>query len=210
MERRELDRRELPSCTPWGPAQGGTRYADGIVFVHTAGHGGFVLDRERAQTIQRLIPLFETFGENGPRFYEEDCDASVVIVVFEEAFSDQQVFNAIRSIRSASSHGEYSSDWNAVYAYVLSKPRLLARERAFAATVAGQWERGSMSSGSFAAEYSGCWNVSFRRVGGEERLSKMIPSYPEKQFYTDEELARFETYDPAKHDRVRSAVGGAA
>jgi hypothetical protein len=48
-EKRARGRREITSTanTPWGPSQGATVYAEGIVCYSTAGHGGFHLSAER-------------------------------------------------------------------------------------------------------------------------------------------------------------------
>ncbi|MGO8063166.1 hypothetical protein ACC716_33875 [Rhizobium johnstonii] len=44
------------SCsTPWGPSQGATVYAEGIVSHTTAGHGGFKLSNDRNGKIHVML-----------------------------------------------------------------------------------------------------------------------------------------------------------
>ena len=69
------------SRTPWGPVQGYTNIADGIVQVYTAGHGGVRLSPERNRAIPK--PL-----RNSNRWYEEDCEAMRVGLVFPKEFAD--------------------------------------------------------------------------------------------------------------------------
>ncbi|WP_018185993.1 hypothetical protein [Microbacterium sp. 77mftsu3.1] len=57
--------------TPWGPAQHASREADGIVFVPTAGHGGYKLSKERNAAIP---PAYR----NASGWYDEDDDRAIV------------------------------------------------------------------------------------------------------------------------------------
>ncbi len=56
-EKVALCRREERSraSTPWGPSQGATVYADGVVFHSTAGHGGFLLSADRNRKVHPSI-----------------------------------------------------------------------------------------------------------------------------------------------------------
>ena len=75
----------MTTSTPWGPAQSCEVKADGIVFYSTASHGGFYLNKNRLADMPDYMKG-ETFGSNGPNWYEEDCDWAMVAVVFPEAF----------------------------------------------------------------------------------------------------------------------------
>ena len=55
-----------PANTPWGPSQGAVRYAEGLVFHSTSGHGGFHLSADRNA---RVHPLMRDAGG----YYEEDA-----------------------------------------------------------------------------------------------------------------------------------------
>lgn len=65
--------------TPRGEAQTTDVHAEGVAFHSTASHGGFKLDTERNALVH---PLWRNDG-----FYEEDCEAAIVIVTFPELFS---------------------------------------------------------------------------------------------------------------------------
>ncbi|XEN34687.1 hypothetical protein M728_005348 (plasmid) [Ensifer sp. WSM1721] len=52
--------------TPWGPSQGATLYAEGVVSHTTAGHGGFCLSPDRNASV---VPALRTPGG----WYEEDA-----------------------------------------------------------------------------------------------------------------------------------------
>lgn len=72
----------VPKTSPWGAVQGGTVLAEGIVTVHTAGHGGIKLDAERNAKVPAACR-----ASNG--WYEEDCEWSIPALVFPEAFPDR-------------------------------------------------------------------------------------------------------------------------
>ncbi len=56
-EKRALGRREIRSRaqTPWGPSQGATVFAEGIVCHSTAGHGGFHLAGDRNASVHSRL-----------------------------------------------------------------------------------------------------------------------------------------------------------
>lgn len=75
--------------TPWGPAHYGTQYAQGLISVGTAGHGGFMvtdefLQRNVASGKQRELIRSHGIehyprGRSTPRYcYEEDLDWAIV------------------------------------------------------------------------------------------------------------------------------------
>lgn len=70
---------KLPKYSPWGPIQHSTILGEGIVSVMTARHGGIKLDRKRNAQVPQ-----EHRSAGG--WYEEDCDWSIVALVFPEAF----------------------------------------------------------------------------------------------------------------------------
>lgn len=102
--------------TPWGPSQSATTVADGIVFHSTASHGGFLLDEERLKTFRESLPTFRPFNGH-TKWFEEDCDACAVVVVFRDAFSPDAVANAIRMIRYMANRN-YPAHWEEVERYV--------------------------------------------------------------------------------------------
>ena len=84
--------------TPWGKADMVTRYARGINFYSTPGHGGFHLSAK----MNKRVPVelreqsFAGFGMKG--WYEEDCDAYIVICVFSEYFTPEEVESARKAL----------------------------------------------------------------------------------------------------------------
>lgn len=60
-----------PTRSPWGTVQHVTPYSDGIVFVSTASHGGYKLDRKQNAKIP--APFRKLGG-----WYEEDCEYAIV------------------------------------------------------------------------------------------------------------------------------------
>nr|WP_309402242.1 hypothetical protein [Aminobacter niigataensis]WMD00183.1 hypothetical protein RAR13_28345 [Aminobacter niigataensis] len=81
-EKSALGRREEPSRanTPWGPSQGATVYADGVIFHSTAGHGGFLLSPDRNRKVHQSIRV--TGGA-----YEEDEAWAIVAFSFPHLFT---------------------------------------------------------------------------------------------------------------------------
>lgn len=68
--------------SPWGKVQSQTEWADGIISVDTASHGGFKLSRARNATVPK------SFRRAGG-WYEEDCEANIVLYFFHEVFADR-------------------------------------------------------------------------------------------------------------------------
>ena len=63
--------------TPWGIADHSEHIADGITFYGTPSHGGFKLSADR----QAKVPEYMRSPDG---WYEEDCEWSIVALVFEE------------------------------------------------------------------------------------------------------------------------------
>ena len=180
-----------PSHTPWGAPQDWNEVKPGIWRTHTAGHGGFWLDRSRQATVRRALPDFSTFA-GGP-WYEEDW--AVPVLVFAGQFDDNDVHHAVEMVDLSLRWND--ARWKPVAEWLANSPAgMLCRERAnrYAESVANLWRSGSM--GSTGPEYPrGVWRVSFTR--GDERRSVIMP-YPEKEYYTTEELAALEYMEPVK------------
>ena len=81
----------MATSTPWGAAQYSKKYARGIIFYSTAGHGGFHL----SPTVNSKVPEALRI-EDG--WYEEDCDWALVFVSFPEIFKKEYA-NAIQAVR---------------------------------------------------------------------------------------------------------------
>lgn len=83
--------------TPWGPSDSKTKHATGITFYTTAGHGGFKISESRRRSMPVCLRDLVTFV--GGNWYEEDCDAAIVIVAFPWLFSDEQVADAVEAVQ---------------------------------------------------------------------------------------------------------------
>ncbi len=76
--------------TPWGRSDFEHKYAEGITFLGTPGHGGFYLSRERVKEVPQDYREFAAKWSKGwgDQWYEEDCAALAVIATFPEYFPD--------------------------------------------------------------------------------------------------------------------------
>ena len=81
----QLARKELREVisTPWGPSQTRRLYADGVEFVTTESHGGFILDEAKNAVID------EEWRSRGG-FYEEDEQWAIVAFHFPELFTTRE------------------------------------------------------------------------------------------------------------------------
>lgn len=77
--------------TPWGESDSRKEYAPGVVFYGTPSHGGIKLDARH----NAWMP--DQWREDDG-WYEEDVDASKVIVAFPEVFAG--VFDHREALRS--------------------------------------------------------------------------------------------------------------
>lgn len=95
--------------SPWGRVQSVRHVVeDAVVWVSTAGHGGFWLSPRFHECLQSRHE-FETFA-GGP-WYEEDCDAAVVVVCFAKAFSSVEVDRAMSLVSARPSYYGAVSEW---------------------------------------------------------------------------------------------------
>lgn len=78
--------------TPWGPSQGATVYAEGIVSHTTAGHGGFKLCNE---CNVKIHPMLRCAGG----WYEEDTAWAAIALAYPNLFTGYERKCADRTIR---------------------------------------------------------------------------------------------------------------
>jgi len=83
--------------TPWGKSQGNREYADGIVKVHTASHGGFWISQARRDSMPDQYRNMPTFA--GGNWYEEDCDWALVALSFPQYFDAQSIEAACDTLK---------------------------------------------------------------------------------------------------------------
>jgi hypothetical protein len=76
---------------PWGNIQSRLLVVEGIEFLTTASHGGFVLSEDRySQMPEYLKPCSFT----GDQYFEEDSSWCAVVLAFTQHFSTEQVKSA--------------------------------------------------------------------------------------------------------------------
>ncbi len=78
--------------TPWGFAQHGEIYGEGVVFFTTASHGGFKLAPER-------LALMPAALRAAGGWYEEDCEWAKVAIAFPDLFTESERREAERTLR---------------------------------------------------------------------------------------------------------------
>ena len=83
----------IAKYSPWGRIQSSKTIAEGIEFVSTASHGGVKLDRKNNA---KMPVVFRR--KNG--WYEEDCEAALVIITFPEHFKQEVVDAAHKSAKN--------------------------------------------------------------------------------------------------------------
>lgn len=79
------------SNSPWGRVQRRTTIAKGIVWMTTAGHGGFRLSRDRWEAMPAHLKACSFTSDE---FFEEDCAYCAVVLAFPAHFNDEQVKSA--------------------------------------------------------------------------------------------------------------------
>ncbi|RUV54156.1 hypothetical protein EOA85_26000 [Mesorhizobium sp. M5C.F.Ca.IN.020.29.1.1] len=129
-DERALGRVETASRigTPWGPSQGATVYAEGVVFHSTAGHGGFQLAPERNRKVQPQLRAADGF-------YEEDECWAIVAFTFPHLFTSFERRCAERTMKAS-----FPDAWEAITGNVLQTGESWKKdERTFLAEHANDW-----------------------------------------------------------------------
>lgn len=182
--------------TPWGLSDGCTTLAPGIEMHSTPGHGVIRLATvERRRAFYERFPSFRTFS-GAAQWFEEDCDAAAVVLAFADEFENDEVYNAVRSVKcSAAWEAEGrplprgKRGWADIVEWLdsndLMAMSIRSRCERVQAEVSNKWERGSMGSCGPELPVS-CWEVGLRR--GDERKWVTFADYPTQQWYTDEEV----------------------
>lgn len=178
-QRPKLEPKTEPSTarTPWGQADTVTHHAEGLDFYTTSGHGGLHLSPHKWGELQACFD-FKSFA--GPHWLEEDEDANLAVIRWPEHFSNQWVYFACRTILEQPDRQPRTPR-----AWLVSDAGLVTRQiaAAFAEEVKNKWERGSMFG------RAGGWTVWLSKGGAQ--VQAFFKEYPDKYFYSDEELAPF-------------------
>lgn len=83
---------KVGNYSPWGKIDGVDTIAEGIWVFSTPGHGGVKLSRKR----QNEMPAI--FRKQGG-WYEEDCEAALVVLGLQRYFSQEKVVQAEKSVK---------------------------------------------------------------------------------------------------------------
>lgn len=180
-----ITRKPPPKDTPWGFWQEARQHAPGIVFVSTPGHGGFHLDEERQKEAHVRIGRLPTFT-GSQAWLEEDQDAVLVYLIWPEYASDEQIAEAIKTTQV------YSGRWIQIKAWLdrSGQAHLWDRARACQRKAETMWELYCTWTLP-----SGMWDVTFTRPrsgADDDQRTVQMKQYPEKKFYTTEELDAIE------------------
>ncbi|MDH6268109.1 hypothetical protein M2360_003514 [Rhizobium sp. SG_E_25_P2] len=173
--------------TPWGPSQGATVYAEGIVSHTTAGHGGIKLSDERNVKIH---PMLHCAGG----WYEEDAAWAAVALAYPNLFTGYERKCADRTVRDS-----WPEAWEAIFGRPLAPGESHEKDRrAFEREQASDW---IVISALRSDQHVGMTEV-IATIGGvratdvEERRH-LVPSdeYEVGQFGFVIDTARHPTYD---------------
>ncbi|RWF79761.1 hypothetical protein [Mesorhizobium sp.] len=129
-EKHALARREIRSTanTPWGPSQGATVFAEGVICHWTAGHGGFHLSPERNGKVHAGLRAADGF-------YEEDECWAIVAITFPPLFTGFERRCAERTMKDS-----FPDAWEAITGDVLQPGESWRKdERTFHAEHAEDW-----------------------------------------------------------------------
>lgn len=184
-EKRALGRREIRSRdqTPWGPSQGATVFAEGIVCHSTAGHGGFHLSGDRNASVHSRL-------RKRDGWYEEDAEWAIVAITFPHLFTGFERRCAEQTVKDS-----WPDTWEAIFGTVLQPGESHEKDRrAFEARHAGDWVVVSAIS---SEHHDGFVEVIATLGGGRgdglERRRFLVPA-------SEYEIARFGfVVDPARH-----------
>ncbi|MGO6884388.1 hypothetical protein ACC702_37215 [Rhizobium ruizarguesonis] len=173
--------------TPWGPSQGATVYAEGIVSHTTAGHGGFKLSNERNDKIH---PMLRCAGG----WYEEDAAWAAVALAYPNLFTGYERKCAHRTVRDS-----WPDAWEAIFGRLLAAGESHEKDRrAFEREHGSDW---IVISALLSDHHAGMTEVIATiggvRVADAEERRYLVPSdeYEVGRFGFVIDTARHPTYD---------------
>lgn len=85
--------------TPWGEPESVEQIAPGIQLYSTASHGGFFLDTNANAKIPLALKESSFCRQGFSGWYEEDCDAAMVVFCFKEHFNEATYKLAVESLK---------------------------------------------------------------------------------------------------------------
>ena len=188
-EKRALGRREVRTHanTPWGPSQGATVFAEGVVCHSTAGHGGFHLAASLNAKVDRRL-------RRPGGWYEEDAEWAIVALTFSHLFTSFERRSAERTVKDS-----WPDAWEVIFGTVLEPGQSHEKDRrAFHARHAGDW---IVISAIRSEQQDGLVEV-IATLGGmrgqdaeQRRFLVSAAEYEVGRFGFVVDLARHDTYD---------------
>ncbi|MBB6469423.1 hypothetical protein HNQ96_005313 [Aminobacter lissarensis] len=167
-EKTALGRRDIAggAHTPWGPSQGGTVYAEGVIAHSTAGHGGFKLSAERNRKVH---PMLRSAGG----WYEEDECWAIVAITFPHLFTALERRHAERTIKDS-----WPDAWEAIFSTILGPGESRRKDqRAFEADHATDWIVVSATASAQQKGFVECVATLGRERGtGTEERRYLVPA----------------------------------
>lgn len=160
QEEAALGRRGIRSSahTPWGPSQGATVYADGVIFHSTAGHGGFLLSPERDAKVHPMLRAADGF-------YEEDECWAIVAITFPDLFTAFERRCAERTVKDS-----FPDAWETIFGTILGPGESRRKDqRAFEKKHANDWVVVSAISSEQQMGFVECVATPGGKRGPEER-----------------------------------------
>lgn len=101
-----MDRESV--ITPWGFSQTATKFGEDCTFYTTSSHGGFHVRGEAMRRVYEILPAsFRPFAtkwntslKSHENWFEEDCDAHLVVAALPERFTMDEVERARKAIKA--------------------------------------------------------------------------------------------------------------
>lgn len=144
--------------TPWGMSQTAKSFGEGITVYSTASHGGFKVD---PATLKMMPAALRIAGG----WFEEDCNASLVVVAFPDRFPSEHVEIAMRDLKNL--FPDRYTAWTGK-ALDLSESFTL-RERAFVARTSNDFvARSAWGSGQGDVPIGSVGVIAWRSATNEE------------------------------------------
>ncbi len=185
-EKRALGRREVrcDGNTPWGPSQGATVFAEGVVCHSAAGHGGFHLSADRNARVDRRL-------RRPGGWYEEDAEWAIVALTFPHLFTSFERRRAEQTAKDS-----WPDAWEAIFETVLGPGQSHEKDRrGFHVRHAGDWiVISAIRSEQHDHHVEVVATLGGKRAPGAEERRFLVPS-------AEYEVGRFGfVIDPVRHE----------
>jgi hypothetical protein len=185
-----------PNATPWGQIQDSRETLPGVWWTSTAGHGGYWINKDRANQVGKVFPSFAR-----RQWFEEDCEWSIVDLTLQaEIADDAAIHHAVETVLMCAGWDFCKDRWEPIRKWIWDTGPgnvCLQRYQKFHADHVTKWRRGSLCSISrrdyerrgLTVPPDSCWKVGMSR--GDEHKIVIMP-YPRHEYWTDDEISAVE------------------